>query len=100
MAATICKSGDYSSEPLAVLGQPDRGAKVHGKLRHFAHFGRCYLDSVANSDGKVPNGARGITKRQRGAWYFLNSEADFEIININIYTYSGQVYTAVYALPA
>ena len=30
----MCKSGDYSSGPLAVLGQPDRGAKVHSKLRH------------------------------------------------------------------
>ena len=84
MAATICKSGDYSSELLAVAGQPDRGANVHGKTRHFSHFGRYFLDSVVNSGGKLPNGARLPTKTQRGAWYFLNSEADFEIISTYI----------------
>ena len=84
MAATICKSSDYSSEPLAVLGQPDRGANVHGKTRHFSHFGRYVLDSVANSGGKLPNGARMPTKLQPAPWYFLGSEADFEIISTYI----------------
>ena len=85
MAAKVWKSGDYSSEPLAVPGQPDRGANVHGKTRHFSHFGRYFLDNAANSGGNLPNGARMHTKPQPGSWYFLNSEADFEIISTYIY---------------
>ena len=59
-----------SSIVLADPGCPGRDPKVHGKIRHFCHFGPCILDSVANSGGKLPNGARGPTKRQRAAGYF------------------------------
>ena len=57
---------------------PDRGAdsgggagyrpwhaKVHGDLRDFCHCVPYFPDSVANSDGKTPNGQRGLAKRQR-----------------------------------
>ena len=74
-----------SSTVLADPGCPGRDPKVHGKIRHFCHFGPCILDSVANSGGKLPNGARGPTKRQPAAWYFLGRETHFEIINTNIY---------------
>ena len=84
MAAKACKSSDYSSEPLAVPGQPDRGAKVHGETRHFSPWRRYFLDSIANSGGKLPSGARVYTKPQPAAWHLLDSEADFEIISTYI----------------
>ena len=56
-----------SSIVLADPGCPGRDPKVHGKTRHFCHFVPCILDSVANSGGKLPNGARGHTKSQPGS---------------------------------
>ena len=77
-----------SSIVLADPGCPGRDPKVHGKLRHFCHFVPCILDSVANSGGKLPNGARGPTKPQPAAWYFLASETHFDIyIYIDKYIY-------------
>ena len=34
-------------------GTAKAGAKVHGKTRHFSHFGRQFLDSVGFSAGKT-----------------------------------------------
>ena len=76
-----------SSIGLADPGCPDRDANVHGKTRHFSHFGSYFLDSVGNSDGKTQNGRRGHTKTQRASWYFLESETPGEIISTNIYIY-------------
>ena len=88
-APDLHESSTVSADP----GCPGRDPKVHGKTRHFSNFGPCILESVANSGGKLPNGARGPTKRQRGAWYFLESEADFGIITTNIYNY---IYIYIY----
>ena len=57
---------------------------MHGDLRDFCHSVPYFFGSVANSDGKQPNGQRGPTKRQRETSYFLGSEAQIEIISINI----------------
>ena len=59
-----------SSIGLADPGPPKAGAKVHGKTRHFSHFGRQFLDSVGFPSGKTPNGTRGRAKGQRESWYF------------------------------
>ena len=40
-------------------------AKVFGDLRDFCYCVPYFPDSVANSDGKTPNGQRGLAKRQR-----------------------------------
>ena len=77
-----------SSIVLANPGCPDGDANLHGKTRHFSHFGRYFLDSVGNSDGKTPNGTRVHTKHQRAPWYFLESETPGEIISTNIYIYT------------
>ena len=51
-------------------GCPSWDAKVHGDLRDFCHSVPYFFDSVANSDGKTPNGQRPLAKRQRAAWCF------------------------------
>ena len=51
-------------------GPPKAGAKVHGKTRHFSHFGGQFIDSVGFSIGKTPNGTRALAKGQRRAWCF------------------------------
>ena len=45
-------------------------AKVHGDLRDFCDCVPYFLASVANSDGKTPNGQRGHAKGQRESWCF------------------------------
>ena len=63
-APDLHESPIVSADP----GCPGRDAKVHDKTRHFCHFVPCILDSFANSGRKLPNGARGPTKRQPAPW--------------------------------
>ena len=77
-APDLHESSIVSADP----GCPGRDPKVHGKIRHFCHFGPCILDSVANSVGKLPNGARGPTKRQYTAWYFSQKTIVFWVLSI------------------
>ena len=74
-----------SSIVLADPGCPGRDPKVHGKTRHFCHFMFCVIDSVVNSDGKTPNGTRGLAKEQQNTCYFCQFPTASEIISINIY---------------
>ena len=66
-------------------GRPGGDLKFDGKTRHFEHFGRQFLDSVANSDGKTPNGQRALAETQRESWVFRPSHPGSEIIRTNIY---------------
>ena len=48
-APDMRESSIVSADP----GPPKAGAKLHGKTRHFSHFGRQFLDRVGFSSGKT-----------------------------------------------
>ena len=59
-----------SSILFAFWGRPGGTPKRADKTRHFRHLRRHFFDTVGNSDGKVANGTRVVTKGRWQSWYF------------------------------